>query len=244
MVAGEDHSPVADSRGVADTPRGAHTLELEDSPSGGARRQEEEEADERSPRAHTQQPEAHKLLPPAVHNRDYCCSVVVGTADHPWGVGLSNYHTAAGSTRHTASRTVHGELWSCSLRTGAGSTNPAVVGPVLDTPVETNGHHSVAAVSACIADHVHCLFCSPEASAHMDLKDTTVGAQPAPAVEAILLAAAQTLKILKNSHSSQSLESRCAFAASDGVLPLLRHGGHRAGQGAHRPTVPLGVCQP
>lgn len=235
----DDHRMVADNSGLADIPQGAHTLVLEDTPSGGARKQEEEEVDEQNWRA-----EVHRLLPLVVRNRQHCCSVVVGTADHPWGVGLSNYHIAAGNTRHTASRIVHGELWSCSLRKGAGSTNPAV-GHVGDTPVETHGHHSVAAVKACIADHVHCLF-SPEASAHMDLKDATVGAQPAPNVQAILLAVAQNLRILKNSRSSQSLESQYAFAASYWVpgrlcLWVL---GHRARQGAHRPTVPLGVCQP
>jgi len=232
------HRMVADNRGLVHILQGGHTLVLEDTPSAGARKQEE--ADEQNWKAHTRQLEVHRLLPPVVHNRD-CCSVVVGTADHPWGVGLNSYHSAAGNTLRTASRNFHGQVWSCSLRKGADSTNPAV-GHVADIHVETHGHHSVAGVKACIADHVHCLFCSPGPSAHMDLKGAAIEVQSAPNVEAMLVA--QTLRIRTNSHSSPTLESQCAFSVLDGVLPVLRHGGHGAGQVVHRPTVPLGVCQP
>jgi len=223
---------VADNRGLVHILQGGHTLVLEDTPSAGARKQEED-ADEQNWRAHTRQLEVHGLLPPVVHNRD-CCSVVVGTADHPWGVGLNSYHSAAGNTLRTASRNFHGQVWSCSLRKGGDSTNPAV-GHVADIHVETHGHHSVAGMKACIAAHVHCLFCSPGPSSHMDLKGAAVEVQSASNVEAILVA--QTLRILLNNHSSPSLESQCASSVLDGVLP-------HAVQAARRPTVPLGVCQP
>jgi len=231
---------VADNSGMADIPRGAHTLVLEDNPSVGARKQEEE-ADDQSWRAHTQQMKVHKLLPPVVRNREHCL-VVVGIADHPCHVGLNNCHNAAGNTIRTGSRMVPAEAWSCSLRKHGDSMDPPAAGHVADTLVVAHGHHSVA-VMACIADLVHCLFCSPEASAHMDLKDAAVGVQPALGVASILQAASQTPKILMNIHSFPSLEYQCAFAVLDGVPPVVHHGSHRAG-GPHRPNVPLGVCQP